>query len=164
MGRTLPRFSRLIEHERRAWTPFKRALRKADQAACDRLFDCAKLHVQAGVYLSRPWSFEVIAMAILLEHRKRLERLLARIEEVEVRLSGEARGWPSTCGGSAAQAGVEPSEAPCFDPGPPPPVLAPPERVCAVPGGPGGAEKSPSAFTCARISPGGLPKRLETTD
>jgi len=80
MGRTLPPFSQLIESERRAWAPFRRALRKDDQAAFDRLFDCAKLHVQAGVYLSRPWPFEVIAMAVLLEHHKRLEHLLARLE------------------------------------------------------------------------------------
>jgi len=80
MGRTLPPFSQLIEHERRAWTSFRRALRKADQAVFDHLFDCAKLHVQAGVYLSRPWPFEVIAMAILLEHHKALERLLAQLE------------------------------------------------------------------------------------
>ena len=80
MGRTLPPFSQLIEHERRAWAPFRRALRKDDQAAFDRLFDCAKLHVQAGVYLSRPWPFEVIAMAMLLEHHKQLERLLTRLE------------------------------------------------------------------------------------
>jgi hypothetical protein len=80
MGRTLPPFSQLIESERRAWVPFRRALRKDDQAAFDRLFDCAKLHVQAGVYLSRPWPFEVIAMAMLLEHHKRLEQVLARLE------------------------------------------------------------------------------------
>jgi hypothetical protein len=80
MGRTLPPFSQLIEFERRAWAPFRRALRKDDQAAFDRLFDCAKLHVQAGVYLSRPWPFEVIAMAVLLEHHKQLEHLLARFE------------------------------------------------------------------------------------
>jgi hypothetical protein len=80
MGRTLPPFSQLIEYERRAWAPFRRALRKDDQAAFDRLFDCAKLHVQAGVYLSRPWPFEVIAMAMLLEHHKQLERLLTRLE------------------------------------------------------------------------------------
>jgi hypothetical protein len=80
MGRTLPPFSQLIEHERRAWAPFRRALRKHDQAAFDRLFDCAKLHVQAGVYLSRPWPFEVLAMAMLLEHHKRLEHLLGRLE------------------------------------------------------------------------------------
>jgi hypothetical protein len=83
MGRTLPPFSQLIEHERRAWTSFRRALRKADQAVFDHLFDCAKLHVQAGVYLSRPWPFEVIAMAILLEHHKALERLLAQLERPE---------------------------------------------------------------------------------
>jgi hypothetical protein len=80
MGRTLSPFSQLIESERRAWAPFRRALRKDDQAAFDRLFDCAKLHVQAGVYLSRPWPFEVMAMAMLLEHHKRLERLLAQLE------------------------------------------------------------------------------------
>ena len=80
MGRTLPPFSQLIEYERRAWAPFRRALRKDDQVAFDRLFDCAKLHVQAGVYLSRPWPFEVIAMTMLLEHHKRLEQLLAQFE------------------------------------------------------------------------------------
>jgi hypothetical protein len=36
--------------------------------------------VQAGVYLSRPWPFEVMAMAMLLEHHKRLEQLLAQLE------------------------------------------------------------------------------------
>jgi hypothetical protein len=51
--------------------------------AFDRLFDCAKLHVQAGVYLSRPWPFEVIAMAMLLEHHKRLEQMLARLEALD---------------------------------------------------------------------------------
>ena len=76
MGRTLPPFSQLIEQERRTWGPFRRALRKEDQATFDRLFDYAKLHVQAGVYLSRPWPFEVIAMAILLEQQKRLEQVL----------------------------------------------------------------------------------------
>jgi hypothetical protein len=80
MGRTLSPFSQLIESERRAWAPFRRALRRDDQVAFDRLFDCAKLHVQAGVYLSRPWPFEVIAMAMLLEHHKRLEQLLTRLE------------------------------------------------------------------------------------
>jgi hypothetical protein len=80
MGRTLPPFSQLIEYERRAWAPFRRALRKDDQKAFDHLFDCAKLHVQAGVYLSRPWPFEVVAMAMLLEHHKRLEQLLTQFE------------------------------------------------------------------------------------
>jgi hypothetical protein len=85
MGKTLPPFSQLIEAERRRWAPFKRALPKADQAAFDRLFDCAKLHVQAGVMVSRPWAFETIVMAILLEQEKRIERILKRLD-------GEPRG------------------------------------------------------------------------
>jgi len=145
MGRTLPPFSQLIEHERRAWAPFRRALRKADQAAFDRLFDCAKLHVQAGVYLSRPWPFEVLAIAILLEHHKLLERLLAWIEAVEVRWSGGGEGGPSSGGGSTAPVGMEPLEAPGLDPGPLPLVLASQGSVCAVPGASAGAGKNPSA-------------------
>jgi len=84
MGKTLPPFSQLIEYERRRWAPFKRALPKEDQATFDHLFDCAKLHVQAGVMVSRPWAFETIVMAVLLEHEKRIERLLAALEERRV--------------------------------------------------------------------------------
>ena len=58
MGRTLPPFSQLIDHERRRWAPFKKALPKAHLAIMDffdRLFDCAKLHIQSGVMVARPW-------------------------------------------------------------------------------------------------------------
>lgn len=79
MGKTLPPFSQLIEYERRRWAPFKRALPKKDQATFDRLFDCAKLHVQAGVMVSRPLALETIVLAVLLEHEKRVERLLAKL-------------------------------------------------------------------------------------
>jgi hypothetical protein len=80
MGKTLPPFSQLIEAERRRWAPFRRALRKEDQVFFDRLFDCAKLHIQAGVMVSRPWAFETIVMAVLLEHEKRLAQLLGDLE------------------------------------------------------------------------------------
>ena len=74
MGKTLPPFSQLIEYERRRWAPFKRALPKADQPFFDRLFDCAKLHIQAGVMVARPLTFETIVMAIVLEQQKRFCR------------------------------------------------------------------------------------------
>jgi hypothetical protein len=74
MGTTLPPFSQLIEAEGRRWAPFKRALPKEDQAIFDQLFDCAKLHVQAGVMVSRPWPFETIVMAVLLEQQKQVEQ------------------------------------------------------------------------------------------
>jgi hypothetical protein len=70
MGKTLPAFSQLIEYERRKWAPFKRTLPKPDQAIFDRLIDCAKLHIQAGVMVARPWPFETIVMAIVLEQQK----------------------------------------------------------------------------------------------
>ena len=79
MGKTLPPFSQLIEAERRRWAPFKRALPKEDQAIFDRLFDCAKRHIQAGVMVSRPWAFEAIVMAVLLEHQKRVEEMVKQL-------------------------------------------------------------------------------------
>jgi hypothetical protein len=83
MGKPLPPFSQLIEYERRRWAPFKRSLSKADQAAFDRLFDCAKLHIQAGGMLSRPLAFKTIVMAVLLEQEKRVEQLLKRLEALQ---------------------------------------------------------------------------------
>jgi len=85
MGKTLPPFSQLIEYERRRWAPFKQALPKPDQALFDRLFDCAKLHIQAGVMVSRPWPFETIVMAILLEQQKQVERLQSLLDELQGR-------------------------------------------------------------------------------
>jgi hypothetical protein len=82
MGKTLPPFSQLIDAERRRWAPFRRALPKADQAVFDRLFDCAKLHIQAGVMVSRSWPFETIALAVLLEHEKRIEQALNTLQEL----------------------------------------------------------------------------------
>jgi hypothetical protein len=83
MGKTLPPFSSLIEQERRRWVPFKKALPKANQALFDRLFDCAKLHIQAGVMVARPWPFETIAMAIVLEQQKQVERLQNLLDDLE---------------------------------------------------------------------------------
>jgi hypothetical protein len=85
MGKTLPPFSQLIEGERRRWAPFKRALAKEDQAMLDRLFDCAKRHVQAGVMVSRPLPFETIVLSILLEQQKLLEQAGAMIDAIEHR-------------------------------------------------------------------------------
>jgi hypothetical protein len=85
MGKPLPPFSQLIEYERRRWAPFKRALPKANQAIFDRLFDCAKLHIQAGVMVARPWAFETIVMAICLEQQKQLEQAQRLLEELQSR-------------------------------------------------------------------------------
>jgi hypothetical protein len=88
MGKTLPPFSQLIEGQRRSWLPLKKALSKADHPIFDRLFDCAKLHTQAGVIMSRPWPFETVVMAILLEQHKQLERTERPLEDLQRRRQG----------------------------------------------------------------------------
>ncbi len=58
MGRTLLPYSHVLESERDRWKPFRRALRKEDQEAFDRLFDRAKMHTSTGVYMANPWPME----------------------------------------------------------------------------------------------------------
>jgi hypothetical protein len=76
-------FSQMIEQERRRWMPFRRALSKEDQEAFDRMFACAKQHVQAEVLLGRPWGFEAVLMAVLLEHEMRMGEMLRKLEELK---------------------------------------------------------------------------------
>jgi hypothetical protein len=75
--------SQVIEQERRRWIPFRQALSKEDQEAFDRMFACAKRQVQTEVQLERPWGFEAVLMAVLLEHEKRVIELVRRIEELK---------------------------------------------------------------------------------
>ena len=52
MGRTVLPYSQVMESEAERLKPFRRALSKEDQEAFDRLFDRAKLHTSAGVYMA----------------------------------------------------------------------------------------------------------------
>jgi hypothetical protein len=90
MGRTVLPFSRVLEQEVQEWRKFRRGLRKEDQQFLDRLFEEARLHVQAGVYASRPWPFETILISILLEHEKALVELRSKLKAIE-----EKEGDPS---------------------------------------------------------------------
>jgi hypothetical protein len=83
MGRTVLPFSRVLEQEVQEWRKFRRGLRKEDQQFLDRLFEEARLHVQAGVYASRPWPFETILISILLEHEKALVELRSKLRTLE---------------------------------------------------------------------------------
>jgi hypothetical protein len=83
MGRTVLPFSRVLEQEVQEWRKFRRGLRKEDQQFLDRLFEEARLHVQAGVYASRPWPFETILISILIEHEKALVELRARLKALD---------------------------------------------------------------------------------
>ncbi len=83
MGRTVLPFSRVLEQEAQEWRKFRRGLRREDQEFLDRLFEEARLHVQAGVYASRPWPFETILISILLEHEKALVELRSKLKVLE---------------------------------------------------------------------------------
>jgi hypothetical protein len=93
MGRTVLPYSQVWEAERRRWLKFRRALRHEDQAHLDRLFEAARLHLQAGVYAANPWPLESMLLSMLLEHQKALgaftERL-HRLEQVLREETGEA--------------------------------------------------------------------------
>ena len=80
MGRTVLPFSRVLEQEVQEWKKFRRGLRKEDQQFLDRLFEEARVHVQAGVYASKPWPFETILISILLEHEKAIVELRSQLQ------------------------------------------------------------------------------------
>ena len=83
MGRTVLPYSHIWEEERQRWLKFRRALRREDQGHLDRLFESARLHLQAGVYASAPWPLESMLLSMLLEHQKALSVLEERLRDLE---------------------------------------------------------------------------------
>ena len=108
MGRTVLPFSQVLEQEAQEWRKFRRGLRKEDQEFLDRLFEEARLHVQAGVYASRPWPFETILISVLLEHEKALAELRAKLKALEDNEPTHRRG---------IEAGLNPNRDPETSPG-----------------------------------------------
>ena len=81
MGRTVMPFSFVLESERERWKPFRRAFSKEDREAFDRLFDRAKMHTSAGVYMAHSWPMETILLSICLEHEKMFGEILGRLKK-----------------------------------------------------------------------------------
>ena len=81
MGRTVMPFSHVLEAERGRWKEFRKNLSKENQEAFDRLFDRAKFHTAAAVYLAHPWLLETILLSICLEHEKMIAEILNKFEE-----------------------------------------------------------------------------------
>jgi hypothetical protein len=70
-----------MECERERLKRFRRALSKEDQQAFDSLFDRAKMHTSAGVYMACSWPMETILLSICLEHGKVIEEILGKLKE-----------------------------------------------------------------------------------
>jgi len=81
MGRTVMPFSHVLEEEHGRWKEFRKALSKEDQEVFDRLFDRAKIHTAAGVYMANPYPLETILISIILEHEKIIEDILGKLKE-----------------------------------------------------------------------------------
>jgi len=81
MGRTLPTFNAWLEEERETWRGYRRALRREDQEAFDRLFSLAKSHMAEAASAARAVPFESFLMSVLLEQQKELERLRRELGE-----------------------------------------------------------------------------------
>jgi hypothetical protein len=88
MGRTVLPYSQVWEAEKQRWQKFRRALRQEDQAHFDRLFESARLHLQAGVYAANPWPLESMLLSMLLEHQKDLSALAEQLKRLEQLLRG----------------------------------------------------------------------------
>lgn len=80
MGRTVVPFTLALEREEASWGPFRRALRKEDRDLFDELFDLARHHVSAGACSGRAVPFEAVLMGILVEERREIRDLRARVE------------------------------------------------------------------------------------
>lgn len=80
MGRTTQTMTQLVAQEEAYWTPFRRALRKEDQAVFDRLFAAARHHTAPAHYASHATPFDSMLLAMLLEAMKAVEALRQRLD------------------------------------------------------------------------------------
>jgi hypothetical protein len=85
MGRTVQTMTQLVAQEEAYWAPFRRALRKEDQAIFDRLFAAARHHTAPAHYASHSTPFDSILLAMLLEAMKTIEALRVRVDILEGR-------------------------------------------------------------------------------
>lgn len=79
MGRTVPTFNMSLDREIAAWKQYRRALRREDQGAFDRLFAHARQHMAEAAAAARPVPFDAVVLSILLEQQKQIAALEKRL-------------------------------------------------------------------------------------
>lgn len=82
MGRTTQTMTQLVAQEEAYWAPFRRALRKEDQAVFDKLFAAARHHTAPAHYASHATPFDSILLAMILEAMKAVEALRAQVDDL----------------------------------------------------------------------------------
>lgn len=81
MGRTNPTYRDWLEQTEANWQPFRRALRRRQQAAFDRLFERASDHADAAGYVNVREPEYALFMSILLAQERELRALEQRLDE-----------------------------------------------------------------------------------
>lgn len=80
MGRTNPTYRALLEAIETRWGAYRRALRRRDQPAFDRLFEHAHAHADAASHLNAEDPLWPAVVSMLLEHERRLSALERQLE------------------------------------------------------------------------------------
>jgi hypothetical protein len=73
----------LLEQVIKRWDNYKRALRKGDREAFDRIMNKARMHSSASLFIIHMDPTESMFMSIILEQEKELEQLKGRQKEVK---------------------------------------------------------------------------------
>lgn len=93
MGRTVATYTDALAEEYTRLTPFRRALRREEQEVFDLLWEWARLHTQAGSYLSSTSPLVPIIFSMLIEAARTVQQQAERIGSLEERIRAlEARG------------------------------------------------------------------------
>ena len=83
MGRTVPSITLAYQQELEALGRFRRALRRSDQLVLDDLLSASHQHLAAAAYGAHTLPFELFLVAMLLEERKEVLHLRARVEHLQ---------------------------------------------------------------------------------
>jgi hypothetical protein len=94
MGRTVLSFTQELYREEASWRAFRRALRREDRELFDELFAAARYHTAACACSGRAVPFEAILMSILLEERRAVRELAARLDALARRMAALAEEIP----------------------------------------------------------------------
>ena len=86
MGRTVRTYRTVLEELIADWERFRKALRKEDREAFDRLMEKARTHASAASYDARVDPSESLVMSILVELERELAELRIELDELRAQL------------------------------------------------------------------------------
>ena len=89
MGRTNATYRDLLRAMESRWQEYRRALRYADQAVFDRLFEYARAHADASGVQNHQFGEIPALISMVIEQQKQIEDLEDRLDHVEDDLNGQ---------------------------------------------------------------------------